>query len=121
MTYKLAQQGLSLNSVPPFGEKIYLQDISNLSAGGETIDLTDKIHASFVELSVLIARDMNLTMCGIDIITDDITQQNNGNFTVIEINSAPGLDNYAYEGSHQEVYVEQLYSEVLTYIKDKYA
>jgi D-alanine-D-alanine ligase-like ATP-grasp enzyme len=119
--YKLAQQGLSLGSVPLFGEKIYLQDISNLSAGGETIELTDKIHPSFIDLSLLIARDMNLTMCGLDIITDDITQQNNGNFTVIEINSAPGLDNYAYEGSHQEVYVEQLYSEVLTYIKDKYA
>jgi len=118
--YKLAQQGLSLGSVPLFGEKIYLQDISNLSAGGDTIELTDKIHPSFIDLSLLIARDMNLTMCGIDIITDDITQQNNGNFTVIEINSAPGLDNYAYEGSHQEVYVEQLYSEVLTYIKDKY-
>jgi D-alanine-D-alanine ligase-like ATP-grasp enzyme len=119
--YKLAQQGLSLVSVPLFGEKIYLQDISNLSAGGETIELTDKIHASFVDLSLFIARDMNLTMCGIDIITNDITQQNDGKFTVIEINSAPGLDNYAYEGSHQEVYVEQLYSEVLTYIKNKYA
>ena len=119
--YKLAQQGLSLGSVPLFGEKIYLQDISNLSAGGETIELTDKIHPSFIDLSLLIARDMNLTMCGIDIITNDITQQNSGNFTVIEINSAPGLDNYAYEGSVQEVYVEQLYSEVLTYIKERYS
>jgi D-alanine-D-alanine ligase-like ATP-grasp enzyme len=118
--YKLAQQGLSLGSAPLFGEKIYLQDISNLSVGGETIELTDKIHPSFIDLSLLIARDMNLTMCGIDIITDDITQQNDGKFTVIEINSAPGLDNYAYEGSRQEVYVEQLYSEVLTYIKNKY-
>lgn len=121
LTYKLAQQGLSLDSVPFFGEQIYLQDISNLSAGGETIELTDKIHASFVDFALCIARDMNLTMCGIDIITNDITQNNSGEFAVIEINSAPGLDNYAYEGIRQEIYVEQLYSEVLTYIKNTYS
>lgn len=121
LAYKLNQQGFSLDMVPLSEEKIYLQDISNLSAGGETIELTDEIHPSFVELSLLIARDMNLTMCGIDIIANDITQQNDGGFTVIEINSAPGLDNYAYESSRQEAYVEHLYSEVLTYIKDKYA
>jgi D-alanine-D-alanine ligase-like ATP-grasp enzyme len=121
LTYKLAQQGLSLDSVPLFREKIYLQDISNLSAGGETIELTDKVHASFAELALCLARDMNLTLCGIDIITNDITQNNDGEFTVIEMNSAPGLDNYAYEGMHQEIYVEQLYSEVLTYIKNRYS
>lgn len=120
-SYKLSQQGLSFGSVPPSGEKIYLQDISNLSAGGETIELTDKIHPSFAELSLRIARDMNLIMCGIDIITNDITQQNDGEYIIIEINSAPGLDNYAYEGSRQEIYVEQLYSEVLTYVKEKYS
>lgn len=120
LSYKLSQQGLSFDSVPPSGEKIYLQDISNLSAGGETIELTDKIHPSFAELSLCIAKDMNLVMCGIDIITGDITRQNDGEFTIIEINSTPGLDNYAYEGTKQEIYVEQLYSEVLTYIKNRY-
>jgi D-alanine-D-alanine ligase-like ATP-grasp enzyme len=98
-----------------------LQDISNLSAGGETIELTDKIHTSFVELSLLIARDMNLTLCGIDIITSDITQQNDGRYTVIEVNSAPGLDNYAYEGAEQETYVESLYKKVLLYIRNSYS
>jgi len=118
--YKLAQHGLSIESVLQSGEKIYLQDISNLSVGGETIECTDKMHPSFIELSLLVARDMNLTMCGIDIITDDITRQNNGKYTIIEINSAPGLDNYAYQGERQEIYVEHLYSEVLTYIKSMY-
>ncbi len=121
LAYKLIQQGLSLNNVPPSGEKIYLQDISNLSVGGETIDLTDKVHASFVELALNLARDMNLTLCGIDIITYDITQSNNGEYTVTEINSATGLDNYAHEGLRQEIYVEKLYLEVLFYIKSKYS
>ncbi len=118
---KLAQQGLSLNSIPLFNEMIYLQDISNLSVGGEAIELTDKVHVSFAELALCIARDMNLTLCGIDIITNDITRNNNGEYTIIEVNSAPGLDNYAYEGISQEIYVEKLYFEVLTYIKNRYS
>lgn len=121
LVYKLVQQGLSLSSVPPSGVTIYLQDISNLSAGGETIELTGRVHDSFVELALNLARDMNLTLCGVDIITNDITANNNGEYTVIEINSAPGLDNYAYEGLCQEIYVEKLYLEVLQYIKSRYS
>jgi len=121
LVYKLIQQGLSLKSVPLLGAVVVLQDISNLSAGGETIDLTGEIHASFSELALMIARDMNLTLCGIDIITNDISRANDGQYTVIEVNSAPGLDNYAYKGLEQEVYVEGLYQDVLLYIKDTYS
>jgi D-alanine-D-alanine ligase-like ATP-grasp enzyme len=121
LAHKLLQQSFSLESIPAPNERVILQDISNLSAGGETIELTDKIHTSFVELSLLIARDMNLTLCGIDIITSDITQQNDGRYTVIEVNSAPGLDNYAYEGAEQETYVESLYKKVLLYIRNSYS
>jgi D-alanine-D-alanine ligase-like ATP-grasp enzyme len=121
LAHKLLQQDLSLESIPALNARVVLQDISNLSAGGETIELTDKIHTSFVELALLIARDMNLTLCGIDIITNDITQQNDGQYTVIEVNSAPGLDNYAYEGAEQETYVESLYQEVLLYIRNSYS
>ncbi len=118
---KLIQQGFSLSSVLPKNKKVFLQDISNLSVGGETIELTRNVHYSFVKLALHIARDMNLALCGIDIITNDITQKNNGEYIVIEVNSAPGLDNYAYEGSKQEAYVESLYENVLLYIKKKYS
>jgi D-alanine-D-alanine ligase-like ATP-grasp enzyme len=121
LAHKLVQQGLSLESIPYSNEKVVLQDISNLSIGGETIELTDKIHSSFAELALMIARDMNLTLCGIDIITSDITQRDDGQYTVIEVNSSPGLDNYAYEGAEQEAYVESLYQEILLYIRDSYS
>ncbi len=120
LVYKLAQQGLSFDSIPRANKKIDLQDISNLSVGGETIELTDQIHPSYAELAFNIARDMNLVLCGIDIITPDFTQPNTGEYTVIEVNSSPGLDNYAYPGQAQERYVEELYSQVLLYIKHTY-
>lgn len=116
----LARRGLTLNSVLPVGYKMFLQDISNLSIGGETLDLTVEIHPSFAELAVNIARDMNLILCGIDLITDDLTRPNNGKYIVLEVNSAPGLDNYAFQGAKQIEYVEDLYKQVLLFIKAQY-
>lgn len=117
----LARTHLSLDSVPPAGDSIYLQDISNLSIGGDTLDLTAEIHSSFAELAENIARDMNLPLCGIDIITRDLTQPNDDAYIVLEVNSAPGLDNYAFHGAKQVEYVEDLYMQVLLYIKDQYS
>lgn len=121
LTHKLSRQDLSLNSILPTNKKVYLQDISNLSVGGESIEITNLLHPSFAELALNVASDMNLTLCGIDIITEDITQSNNGGYTIIEVNSSPGLDNYVYSNIEQETYVEHLYSQILTYIKDKYS
>jgi D-alanine-D-alanine ligase-like ATP-grasp enzyme len=118
---KLRNQGLSLDSVPMPGEIVFLQDISNLSVGGKTIELTSEIHESYARLARNIARDMNLALCGIDIITDDITKADNGSYVILEINSSPGLDNYAFEGKMQEEYVENLYLKVLLYIQKQYS
>jgi D-alanine-D-alanine ligase-like ATP-grasp enzyme len=118
---KLRNQGLSLDSVPRLGEIVFLQDISNLSVGGETIELTAEIHESYAKLAINIARDMNLALCGIDIITNDITKVDNGSYIILEVNSSPGLDNYAFEGKMQEEYVENLYLKVLLYIQEHYS
>lgn len=119
IAHKLRRQNLSFEDVPQDGKVVFLQDISNLSAGGETIELTDSIHHSFRNLCKAIACDMNLELCGIDIIATDITSPLN-DYVIIEINSAPGLDNYAYIGTKQDAYVRELYKNVLLYIKSKY-
>ena len=117
---KISNLGLSMDYIPFDGEKLTLQDISNLSAGGETLELTNKIHPTYSELSKRIATDMNLDLCGIDIITKDITAPLS-DYVVLEINSSPGLDNYAYQGQTQETYVKNLYREIIKFIIQKYS
>ena len=51
------------------------------------------------------------------IIAQDITNPDNKDYTILEINSAPGLDNYVYEGQQQDDYVKQLYSMVFDYLE----
>jgi D-alanine-D-alanine ligase-like ATP-grasp enzyme len=110
---KLKAQRLTLQSIPAKGEKLYLLDNANLSAGGDAVDVTDEIHPDFQRLAVNITKDMCLRMCGVDIIITGDIRLPMRDYVVIEINSAPGLDNYASIGAKQRETVDELYLKVL--------
>lgn len=113
LTSKLKRQRLGFESVIPAGHEVYLLDNSNLSTGGEAVDVTAKVHADFRRLAVNITRDMGLRMCGVDVITPGSITLPLEEYVVIEINSAPGLDNYASIGEKQRRIVDGLYLKVL--------
>ena len=112
---KLKRQGLTLRSVPFLGERVFLLDNANLSSGGDAVDVTKNVHSAFCELAARLTGDMNLRLCGVDLIVDGhISEQPvPGKYWVFEINAAPGLDHYAKTGKAQEKIVEELYLKVL--------
>lgn len=112
---KLKRQGLTLQSVPAFGQRVFLLDNANLSSGGDAIDVTAIVNPAFLKLAVRLAGDMNLRLCGVDLIVDgDISKSPaSGKHWVLEINAAPGLDHYAKTGEAQNKVVEELYLKVL--------
>jgi len=88
----LAEKNLTLDSVLPFDEILFLKDTANLSTGGTARDTTDNVHPYNVFLAERIARLMNLDICGIDIVAADITKpitKNTG--AVVEVNAGPGF------------------------------
>jgi cyanophycin synthetase len=88
----LIQKNLSLNSVLPFGDILYLKDAANLSAGGIARDVSDCVHSHNIFLAERIARLMNLDICGVDIVTRDINvplHESQG--AVVEVNAGPGF------------------------------
>ena len=114
---KLSHQKLSLHSVIPMGLRIFLLDNANLSSGGDSIDITNKVHPAFKKLAVQLTRDMGLRLCGVDlIIKGDITKKPE-TYWVLEINSAPGLDHYAKIGIAQAQVVEDLYLKILKHME----
>ena len=112
---KLKHQGLSLRSVLSRGERIFLLDNANLSSGGDAIDVTGSVNPAFRELAVKLTNDMNLRLCGVDLLVDGEISDPPvaGKYWVLEINAAPGLDHYAKAGKPQERIVEELYLKVL--------
>jgi len=88
----LQEKNLTPGSVLALGEILFLKDTANLSTGGTARDATDVVHPYNVFLAERVARLMNLDICGIDIIAEDITKPiNKNNGAVLEVNASPGL------------------------------
>jgi cyanophycin synthetase len=88
----LALRGLSVDSVPPKGERVFLKTTANLSTGGTAIDVTDRVHPANLEIAERISRLIDLDICGIDIVAPCIETpliENGGG--VVEVNAAPGF------------------------------
>jgi len=99
----LKLQKLSLSSVPADGERITLRRVANISAGGVSINVTDKIHPVNIKMVEDIAGYFNVKALGIDVLAADISKPwTEGNFGIIEINAGPGVFMHlapAYGGS----------------------
>ncbi len=114
---KLGVQGLTLRSVLTKNRSVYLLDNANLSTGGDSIDVTERVHPEFKKIAVALTRDMGLRLCGVDLMIDGDIRQKPKKYYVLEINSAPGLDHYARIGKAQEKIVENMYLEVLKHLE----
>lgn len=71
---QLKEQGLTPESVPASGQIVQLRANSNISTGGDSIDMTDQMHESYKQLAVGIAHAMGAKVCGVDLIIPDLTQ-----------------------------------------------
>ncbi len=76
----------------PEGEVLFLKDTANLSTGGTARDITASVHPQNIFLAERIARLMNLDICGIDIVAEDVMQPITANTgAVVEVNAGPGF------------------------------
>lgn len=116
---KLSEAGKSRSTIPLFGEKVILLDNANLSTGGTSVDVTDCIHSSFAKIALKATKTLGLQLCGVDILADDITKDASTQaWNIIELNAAPGLDNYSSLGYEQAERVKGLYRQILEYLAE---
>jgi cyanophycin synthetase len=96
-------QDLSLQSVPEAGVKIDLRRVANISAGGVSYNVSDKIHPDNIQMVEDIANYLTVKCLGIDVLAKDISVSwKEGDFGIIEINAGPGVFMHlapAYGGS----------------------
>lgn len=88
----LAAKGYTEDSIPKKGETVILKDTANLSTGGTSEDVTDIVHPSNVSMAERISRIIDLDICGIDVMTTDISKPlDETSGAVIEVNAGPGF------------------------------
>lgn len=103
VTNLLKEIGYDINSIPKKDEKVYLREISNLSAGGEPIDATDELTAEVKQIAVNALKSLrSIPHAGVDIIVDAISKKNG---VVLEINATAeiGFHLFPLEGSARDI------------------
>jgi len=84
--------GYTLKSVLAKDEKLILKDTANLSTGGTAEDVTDIVHPANVSMVERISKIIDLDICGIDIMTTDISKPlSETGGAVLEVNAGPGF------------------------------
>jgi len=113
ISLELARHKMTVSSVIPKGERVQLLNNANLSSGGDSVDVSQSVHPEFKKIAIALTKAMGLRLCGVDLMISGDIKNAPDKYWVIEINSAPGLDNYFAIGPKQEKIVEKLYLKVL--------
>jgi D-alanine-D-alanine ligase-like ATP-grasp enzyme len=90
-------------SIPGKGETVYLRRNSNISTGGDSIDVTDQVDSSYKEIAERAAACVDARVCGVDLIIPNRAEA--GRYAILELNFNPVLyiHNYPYEGKNRRV------------------
>ncbi|MFA9414398.1 MULTISPECIES: bifunctional glutamate--cysteine ligase GshA/glutathione synthetase GshB [unclassified Streptococcus] len=102
----LQQQGYTPDTILPEGIKANLRGNSNISTGGDSIDVTEQMHESFKQLAADMATAIGAWICGVDLIIPDLSKTASKeipNCTCIELNFNPSMymHTYCHEGPGQ--------------------
>ncbi len=96
----IAEQWLSLDSIPRAGQTVPLKYTANISTGGTAVDRTDDIHYENIETAKRAARIIGLDIAGVDMLTTDIARplEETGG-AICEVNAGPGFRMHVHPAS----------------------
>jgi len=100
----LKKNNLTLDSKPKKGEKITLGDTAHISKGGISINTTNQVHPDNIKLMENVAKFFNITVLGIDLISEDISKSwRSSNLAIIDLNAGPGIFMHLFPGIGQKI------------------
>ena len=108
----LKSQGYEITDVPAKDEVVYLRENSNISSGGDSIDMTDAFSDAYKEVAVKAVAALGAVVCGIDFIVPDynVDPSEAGAYGIIEGNFNPAMmiHIYPYSGKSRRLTMDVL-------------
>lgn len=109
----LKGQGYEIDSIPQRGEIVYLRENSNISTGGDSIDVTDQIPDDYKKIAVDAVSALGAKISGIDLIIEnkELPATNKDAYGIIEANFNPSMymHIYPYKGESRPLTMHVLH------------
>ena len=103
----LKAQGYQINTIPKKDEVVYLRENSNISTGGDSIDVTDQFTDDYKQIAIEAVAALGAKISGIDLIIEDFTVPATNEFAygIIEANFNPSMymHIYPYQGTSRRL------------------
>lgn len=94
----LDDKGYTLNTVPKKDEVVYLREKSNLSAGGDAVDVTKQLTPEINEIAINAGKAIpGLKHYGVDMIVN----KDRSHGVILEVNTRPGIGGHLFPGEGQ--------------------
>lgn len=95
----LKTQGYQINDLLEKGKVVYLRENSNVSTGGDSIDMTDEMHPSYKQIAVEAVVALGAFVSGIDLMIPDYQKpatRLSDDYGIIEANFNPAIHMHMY-------------------------
>ncbi len=95
----LKEQGLTIESVPQANQIVYLRENSNISTGGDSIDMTNEFSEAYKKIAVSAVEALGAKISGIDLIIPDKEidpTTDKKAYGIIEANFNPAMHMHVY-------------------------
>lgn len=93
----LAHGRRTLETIPAPGKRIELLPCGNLGLGGDVRVVTDALHPKLRALAIRAVGGLGLRLASLDLVLSRPADTPPGRCTILEVNSAPGLDTHERE------------------------
>ena len=115
----LASKRQTIATVPRFGQRVELLPCGNLGVGGDVREVTDVLHPKLRALAIKVVADIGLRLASVDLVLSRPCDAPPMRCTVLEVNSAPGLDTHEREPGWSRRRVERVSRIVLALDRDR--
>ncbi|MGB0695298.1 MAG: hypothetical protein ACPGOY_06585 [Rhodospirillaceae bacterium] len=112
----LDRLGLPESHILAANSAVVLQDVANLSLGGEATDILDRLDPRFAALAIRVAEAMDLRYAGVDLIAEDPSDAEQP-YVVLEVNASPGVRHMLGQTGAEDALVA-FYTTLLRAVRD---
>ena len=115
----LAHERRSFETVPAADQRVELLPCGNLGVGGDVRVVTDVLHPTLRALAIRAVSEMGLRLASVDLVLSRPADAEPRRCTVLEVNSAPGLDTHEREPGWSRRRVDRMRRILLALDRDR--